>query len=464
MTAADRMGVDDPRRVEAAPEKLFFVSMIVKDIELIPAIIDLVDNSADGARKLRSDGDYSGLTVKLMIDPANDRFEIADNCGGFDADIARHYAFRFGRPENFVGIEGSVGQFGVGMKRAIFKLGKAFRVESRAEQSRFVIDEQVDRWADDHNPDWSFRFDELDEPWSPPDHAELGTTIGVTQLHDGVKRDLSLTQNVGRLRTDLQLRHQEALLAGLTIEINGELLVASTPALVYSDLIKPIKRAFTIPAEGDRSVEATLVAGIVHGRADDRDRDDGDAEDAPRSAEAGWYLFCNGRLVLVADKTRLTGWGVAGNNAYHPQYRLFRGYAYLRARDSSLLPWNTTKTGVDEDSSVFRTLQAQMEVALKEVQQLLNDMKKERQYNEEGTNRPLNTAVAAAAETSVAALPVSERVEAPAAAPRPPAGRNQMISYSVDRDAFEAARTTLGVNTPRDVGLETFTYYYEAEV
>jgi hypothetical protein len=455
---------EDPRRVEAAPEKLFFVSMLVKDIELIPAIIDLVDNSADGARALRPDGDFTGLEVRITINPDEDRFEISDNCGGFAADTARHYAFRFGRPEAFVGIEGSVGQFGVGMKRAIFKLGGAFRVESRSAHSRFVIDERVTTWAADHNPDWSFRFDELDEPWDPPEGTELGTTITVTELHPGVKRDLSLTQTLGRLRTDLQLRHQEALLAGLTIQINGDLLVASTPALLQSELVKPIKRSFEIPADGERSVEATLIAGIVRGRAEDRDRDDGDADEAPRSAEAGWYLFCNGRLVLVADKSRLTGWGVAGNNAYHPQYRLFRGYAYLQARDSSLLPWNTTKTGVDEDSPVFRTLQAQMEVALKEVQQLINDLKKERQYHPAEDSRPLNAAVLAAEEMRIAELPVSEQVEAPEPAPRPPAGRNQMISYSVDRDQYEAARETLGVDAPRDVGLETFNYYYEAEV
>ena len=462
--SVDAPETEDPRRVEAAPEKLFFVSMLVKDIELIPAIIDLVDNSVDGARSLRPDGDFAGLAVKISIDPDAGRFEISDNCGGFDAEIARHYAFRFGRPETFIGIEGSVGQFGVGMKRAIFKLGSAFRVESRSANSRFVIDQNVADWAGDTSPDWSFRFAELEEPWEPPEHAELGTPIVVTQLHPGVKRDLSLTQTLGRLRTDLQLRHQESLLAGLTVEINGDLLVASIPALLHSDLVKPIKRTFAIPADGDKSVEVILVAGIVRGRAEDRDRDDGDAEDTPRSAEAGWYLFCNGRLVLVADKSRLTGWGVAGNNAYHPQYRLFRGYAYLQARDSSLLPWNTTKTGVDEDSPVFRTLQAQMEVALHEVQQLLNDLKKERQYHSSEDARPLNAAVHAAAETRIAELPDSAKVEAPEAAPRPPAGRNQMISYSVDRDQYEAARETLGVEGPRDVGLETFTYYYNAEV
>lgn len=455
----------DPRRVEAAPEKIFFVSMLTKDIELIPAIIDLVDNSVDGAKRLRPDGDYAGLMVRITIKADQDDgcFVIDDNCGGIDADVARRYAFRFGRPDAFEGVEGSVGQFGVGMKRAIFKLGRSFRVDSRGKASRFVIDADVDEWARDHDPDWSFRFNDLEEPWTPPEGARLGTTITVTRLQPAVLRDLTLTQTLGRLRTDLRLRHQQALLAGLTIELNDDLLVASTPGLLQSEVVRPINRTFDIPTEGS-VVRARLVAGVVRGRDEDRERDDGDAEDVPKSAEAGWYLFCNGRLILAADKTRLTGWGVEGIAAYHPQYRLFRGYAYLEARDSSLLPWNTTKTGVDEDSPVFRALQAQMELALKDVQGLLNDMKKERQYHRDDADRPLNAAMLAASEVHVAELQASESVHAPPAAPRPAAGRNQMISYGVDPERYEAVRQTLGVNGPRDVGLGTFEHFYDTEV
>lgn len=453
----------DLNRVEAAPEKLFFVSMLTKDIEMIPAIADLVDNSVDGARRIHPDGDYSGLQVAITIDPGNDRFHIEDNCGGIDADTARRYAFRFGRPDGFTGVEGSVGQFGVGMKRAIFKLGRAFHIESQAETSRFTIDQDVDVWAADHDPDWSFRFQELDEPWTPPAGVQLGTSITIGRLNPGVGRDLALSQTVGRLRTYLQLRHQEALLAGLTIQLGEDLLVASTPALLLSEDVRPINRTFEIPTH-DGVVQARIVAGVVHGRNEDRDRDDGDAEDAPKSAEAGWNLFCNGRLVLAADKSRLTGWGVEGTSAYHPQYRLFRGYAYLVSRDSSLLPWNTTKTGVDEDSPVFRAIQAQMEVALKDVQQVINDMKKERQYHEDEDARPLNAAVLAATEVNVAELPTSEAVLAPTAAPRPPAGRNQRIVYSVDRDRYKAAYDTLGADAPGEVGLKTFEYFYDAEV
>src|ERR1700730_17485404 len=107
---------DDPRRVEAAPEKRFFISMIVKDIELIPAILDLVDNSIDGAKRVRPKGKkgakrFTGLYVRIDMD--GERFYIEDNCGGIEASHAREYAFRFGRADDVHGTAGEVGQFGV---------------------------------------------------------------------------------------------------------------------------------------------------------------------------------------------------------------------------------------------------------------------------------------------------------------------------------------------------------------
>ena len=51
---------------------------------------------------------------------SNDRFELTDNCGGFDKKTAGDYAFRFGRPDERPSADHSIGQFGIGMKRAQF--------------------------------------------------------------------------------------------------------------------------------------------------------------------------------------------------------------------------------------------------------------------------------------------------------------------------------------------------------
>src|SRR5579859_2976462 len=124
--------------IKASPTKEFFIDMLTRDIPLGRAIIDLVDNSIDGAKTIRSDENYGGLFVELTLN--KDNFIIKDNCGGFLLDVAQRYAFRFGRPPKEKFVEHSIGRFGVGMKRALFKMGKHFIVESKRSKDHFIVE------------------------------------------------------------------------------------------------------------------------------------------------------------------------------------------------------------------------------------------------------------------------------------------------------------------------------------
>src|SRR5690242_12110940 len=123
----------DPRRINAMPTKDFFISMLVRDIDLVDAIADLFDNCVDGARRMKPTGRYDGLTVRIKTSPSE--FSITDNCGGIPVDVARSYAFRFGRPEGMPATRHGIGQFGIGMKRALFKLGRKFVVQSKTKDA-----------------------------------------------------------------------------------------------------------------------------------------------------------------------------------------------------------------------------------------------------------------------------------------------------------------------------------------
>jgi len=114
--------VVDNKIINASPTKDFFISILVRDIKLVDAISDLVDNCVDGARRLNPAGDYKDLHINIEVNPQH--FKITDNCGGISPEIAREYAFRFGRPKEAHNTPHSIGQFGVGMKRALFKMGK----------------------------------------------------------------------------------------------------------------------------------------------------------------------------------------------------------------------------------------------------------------------------------------------------------------------------------------------------
>jgi hypothetical protein len=97
---------------------------------------------------------FSGLRVRLKLRMRN-RFEIEDNCGGFDVETARNYAFRFGRPAQAKSTDFSIGQFGVGMKRALFKFGRYFEVHSTTPNQRWSMKVDVDAW--EGSPEWLLR-------------------------------------------------------------------------------------------------------------------------------------------------------------------------------------------------------------------------------------------------------------------------------------------------------------------
>ena len=68
--------------IDAAPTKSFFIDMLTRDIPLDQAILDLVDNSVDGAKAMRAEGgadSFEGRWVRLEF--GREKFRIIDNCG-----------------------------------------------------------------------------------------------------------------------------------------------------------------------------------------------------------------------------------------------------------------------------------------------------------------------------------------------------------------------------------------------
>jgi hypothetical protein len=446
------------QRVNATPAKRFFVAMLVKDIELVPAIVDLVDNSIDGAKRIRpdrSENRYEGLRVELQVEP--ERFVIKDNCGGIDAEKARSYAFRFGRPEEVEDPLGEIGQFGVGMKRALFKLGTKITVESTSTHSKFVLPIVVADWMEDTSPDWSFTFDSVEEGLEIP-LEDTGTCIEISQLHPSIREDFAKGRFLGRLRAEIELRHVIPIQQGLAVVLNGELLKASLPSLLFSEEFQPIANERTIPVNGSE-IDMRLYAGLAQ-VPDGADDDTSEAERFRDTSPAGWYLFCNERLLFAGDKSRLTGWGEAAA-AYHPQYRQFRGYVFLEG-EPRFMPWTTTKTAVDEDSAVFRAVQAHMFDALQKTQAVINRLKGERQQRAP-EERSAVTAMQSARLVPLDDLPPSTRFRVPPPAPRAPSSI-QWIRYSVEREDFDRVAAELGTDAPADVDRETFQFYLDTQV
>ena len=341
------------RSVSGRPTKAFFVSMLVRDIELLPAVVDLVDNSVNGARRERPDGDYTGL--KVAVEASAKRFTISDNCGGMSIDTAVNYAFRFGRVLKVD--DHSIGQFGVGMKRAIFKLGRHFRVTSRTNKEAFVVDVDVQDWVERlGDDDWDFDLEE-EEP-----DGTTGTVIRVDELLPEVAEQFAGTAWRTELAAELRLKHADALGRGLAIAVNG---TALKPVPLEITRTKPFGPTVVSSeyGQGARKVDVVLVCGLGP---------KGDSE----AGGGGWYVFCNGRMVLGPERTNVTVWmgkERSGLPRYHGEYARFRGYAFFDADDASALPWTTTKVGVSTDAPIWIAAREQMREISKPVIKFLRD-------------------------------------------------------------------------------------------
>src|ERR1041384_1079073 len=122
-----------PDQAIAVPTKQFFVSMLTRDISLADAILDLTDNCLDGVLRVagKKAPDYTKHTIEIEL--SSERFSIEDDCGGIPRKVARQYAFKMGREaddDRDSDVE-TIGIYGVGMKRAIFKMGRDAIVRTR---------------------------------------------------------------------------------------------------------------------------------------------------------------------------------------------------------------------------------------------------------------------------------------------------------------------------------------------
>jgi len=219
---------EDKSIINAAPTKDLFISMLIRDVTLRDAIGDLLDNCIDGALRLRPNGNYTGLKVEIELDTVNGHFKINDNCGGIPVDIARTHAFRFGRSQlKGQNTKHSVGVFGIGMKRALFKLGKKFHIESVSSNSSFEMDVDVAKWKDlkvDDIESWQFVFGKYEEGRKEefPEAARF-TKITVTDLNDDVIQSFKTDQDMDELIKELEREHLYSIDKGLKIMVDKTL-------------------------------------------------------------------------------------------------------------------------------------------------------------------------------------------------------------------------------------------------
>lgn len=342
---------------KGSPTKEFFVEMLTRDIELNDAILDLLDNCLDGIvrssqnrNKLQDEKYYNSYEADITITKTS--FSIKDNCGGIPRETAENYAFRMGRVPTTNTGGATIGIYGIGMKRAIFKIGKEAIVHTKHLDHKYSVRIPAD-WST-NTSDWDFPIED--------DSAENtlqndGTEVSITKLNDSIaelwQTDENIHSYIEELKKSIQESYSLIIQKGFIIKINGvqingkpvELLVQKNPNNLQG--IRP----YIFTNEYD-DVNVRLAIGFYAPMASD---DDIDAmnESKRSSYDAGITIVCNDRVVLYNDKTYLTGWGTSGVPSYHTQFIGIKGIVIFESTNPKSLPMTTTKRGIDHSSPIY---------------------------------------------------------------------------------------------------------------
>lgn len=445
------------KKASANPTKTFFVKMITKDILLEDCILDLIDNSVDSAWRAEgsrtmglSEGvDLSKYSVSITLSPTS--FRIVDNCGGMTLNDAVNYAFSFGRKTAQINDDYSIGVYGIGMKRAVFKLGTDIKIRSTftdedKQRVSFAVPINVQSWLENDAPPWDFEI-ETDAPLE-----ENGVEIVVNGLTTGASRAFDNPSFLQNLRRTIARDYTLHINRGLKILVNDRPVQGVQIALRESPEFTPMRFEYKDEIEG-MEVSIEIIGGMFAPPPDSSEPDEKIDGENPY----GWYVGCNGRIVLAADKSAVAGWGVEGWPAWHPQYAGFLGLVLFTAAKPAALPLTTTKRNVDTTSEIFLRARPRMRDVTRKWIDYTNLRK---QALEEAKEKERKAAL-----VSIYQLRKVDAVRLPALTARtgPPAAN---IHYSVALTRLKKLAKALGnINLAyRDVGLKSFEYTYSEMV
>jgi hypothetical protein len=248
----------------------------------------------------------------------------------------------------------TIGMYGIGMKRAIFKMGRDAVVHSYPHDGAFSVHYSPD-WMNEENEAW-----ELPINFSADPLPVNGTKIIIRELVPAVRDEFGDDSNfLNELREAIAIYYGYIIQKGFQVELNKDPIKPQILRL----LTKQQSDDDTGPGEGIRpyyftadvdGVAITVSVGFRRPLPSEMEVDDEQA--GPRSSEeAGISIICNDRLVLLNDKTRLTGWGDGGVPRYHNQFIAISGEATFSSPQANKLPLTTTKRGVDASAIVFLT-------------------------------------------------------------------------------------------------------------
>jgi hypothetical protein len=430
----------------ASPEKRLFISLLTRDISLIDAVLDLIDNCINSAiiisrTELEDPSDYIALlekrtkanlpTIDITFDEQG--FSIEDTCGGISLEQAEKNVFRFGRfsPDDKVDNEDRLSVYGIGLKRAMFKIGDHIQMVSAHSEDGFNLDFHVKKWERTLQDKWTIPI----QRYRGKINGGYGTKIKIDDLVPDIRKRISDGAFEGELIRRIARSYNYFLQRIVKISVNRK-------------TVEPVDLQFGKNTASQsfvlNAVSCSILAGI------------GIPSGKFHVADvAGWYIFCNGRAIAFAEKTELTGWG-SFLPKFQPKHRPFIGLVFFTSDQPENLPWTTTKSSINQDSAVWQHALRVMGTVGKQITSYLDS-----RYSDDGTEITTDelAKVAGKAESALGAITHGSRTFKVSRGKKD----TTSIQFTVKISQVNEVKSYLGKKTMSngEVGRHTFDYFLE---
>lgn len=435
-------------KVKFYPTKKLFIETLTKDIEIEDCILELIDNAVDS---------YTRHNIKdrrrMDLSITSSSFTLIDNCGGISRKRFFEEVFRFGYAETNLN-RPTIGMYGIGLKRSIFKLGNKIDVETDDNKnlSKIIID--VKKWMAQKDADWSIE-PALDEKSKLGSRKKPYTRISVSNFYSNVKEVIT-SVFIEKLKQTIEIYYCHFIKNHIDIYVNRKKLIPFTIEINQEKDFEPAVKSKTIDG-----VKIKIICWV-------------NSRERPRNQVLrgghGWNIFMNKRLIIHDNVGSETGWTGESRKylpKYHSIYNRFRGVVYLESNEPNKLPLNTSKSDFNKESMIYvRLLKEMANVARPIIDYLSRQYDKEKKEYASTENR-LKDKIYIKLSDSEKQKPIPITKISKSSEFRYPSKKIEpkvtlsTISYKMDTQKIDELKKWMRVHSKEKLGVATFNYCYD---
>lgn len=292
--------INNIRKIDMHPPKEFFFCMTL-DITPEETILELIDTFIEwymyynNRNRLKKRGN-----IKIQI--TDEKFVIESNYPGPPKDMVSNL-LQFGRR-----VEkgcSKIGAYGIGTKRALFKLGRDIYLKSDDGSEYFSV--YIDKNWIESKKNWKLKLE------TGESKKKLYNKIIIRELYDGIKVEFRSPKFINDFRTKVKDTYAYFIEGKeVTIKINGENIKPFNFRYVFEEgRTEPYYKKLFVDG-----IFIKILAGVTK----------------KENNTYGWYVFCNNRLVVKGDTSDRMGFDNYNNVIYKsPDHDIFLGLIFFNS-------------------------------------------------------------------------------------------------------------------------------------